>query len=77
MKSELVGKTVKLKPDYGYFDTTHFPIGGNFHRVPANGLTVKVDREFTSFHGVNLEGKTSANKTVAFSNESIEGVSND
>jgi len=29
---------MRLKPKTGYWDLTHYPIGGSFHRATAEGL---------------------------------------
>lgn len=57
---------MRIKPGYGYYDTTYFPIGGSFHRSPTEGLRVIVTRKFKMYEGVNTEGRTTDGRTVAF-----------
>ena len=57
---------MRIKPGFGYYDTTNFPIGGSFHRSPAEGLRVIVTRTFKMYEGVNTEGRTPNGRTVAF-----------
>ena len=47
-----------LKPGYGYWDTTAYPIGGNFRRAPkSEGITFEVTKELPkATHGANIVG---------------------
>jgi hypothetical protein len=34
--------TLIIKPGAGYWDLTHYPMGGCFHRAPRNGEPVEI-----------------------------------
>ena len=59
---------MKIKQGYGYWDTTNYPIGGNFHRVNKNGLCItEILRDnLNGYKGCTHEGRTKDNKIVAF-----------
>lgn len=49
-----------LKPGYGYWDTTAYPIGGNFRRAPKSGkgIEFKVTEVMPKpFKGCNIKGE--------------------
>jgi len=59
--------TQRIKPGYGYWDTTSYPIGGSFRRAGADGVPiVEVLRSFDTYKGCNREGLTSDGRKVAY-----------
>lgn len=66
----------RIKPGYGYWDTTKYPIGGCFARAPADGLLVTVTGPpiYPRVHGCNERGRTEDGRTVAYSTDTTEFV---
>lgn len=64
---------MKLKEGYGYWVTTHLPIGGDFRRAPKGGLTIiSVIRTFAPCRGADTEGRTADGRTVAYDSAHAE-----
>lgn len=61
-----VGKLGRIKPRYGYYETSDYPIGGCFRRAGELGVPITVTRVFESYHGCNAEGTNLDGKSVAF-----------
>ncbi len=59
-------KTYRIKEGFGYWDTTYYPVGGDFKRALAGGIQVQVTRTFPLTYGANTEGETPEGKTIAF-----------
>jgi hypothetical protein len=69
-------QTYRIKPGYGYWDITHYPIGGCFARTLATGVmvhdVVPMDRPY---RGATHTGMTDAgNRRVAFDLENATPV---
>ena len=63
-----IGKTYLVRSGWGYWDTTHYPIGGCFCRADRSGLPavyITVRRKFPSCHGATLDGVTQDGRIVA------------
>lgn len=68
---------MRIKPGFGYWDVTSYPLGGSFHRAPAAGLKiVKIERIYPrglNTHGTNAVGVTADGRKVAFDTNHTEG----
>jgi len=70
---------MKLKPGYGYYDTTNYPLGGCFRRVPRDGPPMSIvkfetiDKDLLKrAHGMNATGETEDGIRIAFNTDSTE-----
>ena len=68
---------MKLKPQCGYWDTTHYPIGGCFRRAGSNGKEIEeILREITpSYRGCSLEVRFADDTTGAI--DSVHTIPDD
>ncbi len=58
---------VMIKPGFGYWDCTVYPIGGDFHRVGQLAMLVKLTGPIGDYgKGCNAIGLTSNNRTICF-----------
>ena len=57
-----------IQPGYGYWDTTRYPIGGDFHRVPRSGAPLPVmalrDAPESTSYGYMCEFQTADGRTL-------------
>ena len=61
------GGKMTIKPGYGYFDTTNYPVGGCFLRAGANGVPlVSITEWGERQQGCNASGITEDGRKVAF-----------
>ncbi len=68
---------LRVRDGYGYWDTTAYPVGGNFRRADSCGpVIVRVLRTFRNFHGANMEGETADGRRVACDMAHTEAVPN-
>jgi len=58
---------VKLKPNHGYYDCTHYPIGGCFRRSGSDGLIIFNVEPMERYKGCDSIGHTRSGDKVAFS----------
>lgn len=65
---------MRIKPGYGYYDVTLYPLGGDFKRAhPERGLVItKVVRTFPAYHGCDTEGLTATGDHVCFARIHLE-----
>ena len=61
-----VGKVVHIRPGYGYWDVTTYPLGGDFHRNGQTPLAVTVEQTFKPQKGCDTVGKTEAGRRIVF-----------
>lgn len=59
-----IGDRVKIKSGWGYFDTTKYPIGGNFRRATSD-ITGTIIRIFDMYQGCDIEIETSDKTRIA------------
>ena len=68
----------RIKPGYGYWDTTKYPLGGCFGRAGKDGVNiVKVMRSLNDYPGLSSkgcdeEGLTDDRRRVCYSTEHTE-----
>jgi len=65
----------RIKAGYGYWDCTHYPIGGNFQRAGADGLSmIEIEHLKPPFpHGCTAIGWTEDGRKIAFQMSHTEG----
>ena len=65
--------TMKIKGGYGYYETDFYPIGGSFHRAPAEGLEILlILRRFDRYQGCNIEVRLANGKRAALNSDHID-----
>lgn len=59
---------MRIKPGYGYYDCTSYPLGGSFHRTGNTGLEVigELRAIKPKTHGCDTYGQTADGRKVAF-----------
>jgi len=60
---------LKIKPGYGYWETTRHPIGGEFHRAGDHGLIITdiIRDNLNGYKGCTHKARVQAcNRTIAF-----------
>ncbi len=66
-ETRAVPSDVMIKPGFGYWDCTVYPIGGDFHRVGQLAMLVKLTGPIGDYgKGCNAIGITANNRTVCF-----------
>ena len=64
---------LNLRPGYGYWDITSYPIGGSFHRTPkSTSLLVTRVEIVKSYKGANRTGYLENGNKIAFAYSSTE-----
>lgn len=57
--------THRIKPGNGYWDATHYPVGGKFQRAPENGLKVETTNQTArTKYGILAKFQTQDGRTV-------------
>lgn len=66
---------MRINKGQGYWQTTHYPIGGCFRRAPEGGVEVtEVVREFPLYKGTNVEVRLADGNTAAVRKSQIVGL---
>ncbi len=65
-----------IKPGYGYWDTTYYPIGGKFCRAPKNnGVPIEAITDMeTPYKGCDATAVTTDGRNVAFNKQHTETI---
>lgn len=59
-----IGDNVTIKAGWGYWDTTKYPIGGNFQRASSD-ISGTIIRTFDMYQGCDIEIETADKKRIA------------
>ena len=63
----------RIKPGYGYWDTTHYPIGGSFRRAPKPlGVEVEITDTIEPFKGCDTLVRLKDGSTAAVDSAHLE-----
>ena len=70
---------LRIKPGYGYWDITNYPIGGCFRRADRDGAESVIIIDTTaeiepSYKGVNRRGKSADGRLIAWHSEHAEQI---
>lgn len=57
---------------FGYYDTTHYPVGGAFRRASSDTGILEIIRTFPKYSGCNAEVRLITGKTAAVNMEFVK-----